>query len=547
MDKQLKYAHEAARHPIVQNYVHQVCKYIEMLIKWCGMETQLAEMLHTDDVHSAGQVRKQDVYSVIRQGNIREQQTLIMNFGMHGCIVIWKLIYMYLTLPASVPDFINKKQLEQRLERIMVNLGITDRNMLRKVSILECKKNASLCIKEKTVECSVVSQSKSGLVSMTRSFQVFEPYGSFRTKNDPKTMYTRGIQVINTIVPPLSHREKQFIQEKLVESDSDYAKYYKTQSKPNIPPWITGYMYWSINTDSFFQRLSLINKHMTIAGPSGNTDLQMDVFTLFHNFDITKGTLACIAWMGGIDHSIHEIFVAAIPYGLQDNDFKSLIKQVSRTCSKYKPTFSTERVKSNPKLTWQDDEVCRSNDFNKDYDGKNKKCFDQVRYILGRDTLLVKSGWKTRANTCSDIRVMNLPWDDNDERFSKWTPRVNSKLVHCAVKSSNPIMVLISDYDYNLVTCNYKASNYDDAMISKISFIQTNGPAQTAIEMCQILYFWLSSHKVFVESEEPIIADDVRYHVCWITKKNKKDMINITKPFKEAVLHRMTASVPPDY
>lgn len=559
MNKQIEFAKKASEHPIVLSYVHQVCQYIDMLITWCGMSDKLETLMHIEDVHSAGQVQKKDVRAVIQHGNIREQQTCIMNFGNQGCQVIWKLIHAYLVSPQTIPDFINKKELEQRVQRVMTNLGITDRELLKKISLSECKKNASVCIEDKTVECSVVSQSKSGIVTMTRSFQVFEP--QFRDVNDAATMFQRAQRILKTITPPLSCREKAFVRQS--KKQSAYMEHYMSQPKqPSFPPWITGHMYWTVNDSSFFKRMALKNKHLVVAGPSGNTDLQLDIYALFHNFDVGKAVLGCIAWMGGLDHSLHEIFISALPYGLEYDQhrskdaatFKLLMKHISRTC-RFKPVFETGKVKSDSKLKWDQDKLCDIQDkishFNKDYDGQNKKCYTHLhssaRYILGRDTLLVKSGWKAQANTCSDIRVMNLPWDDADAKFSKWTPTVNSKLVHCAVRNQEPIMVLISDYDYNLITRNGKASGYEDAIITKTSFTQTNGPAQTAIEMCQILFFWLQNHRVFVESDQPITADDVRYHVCWITKKKKKGMMNITIPFKEAVIQRMTATVPPDY
>ena len=547
MNAELKYSQYAATHPIIQSYIHQICQYIHMLLKFCDMQDQLEIILHKNDVHSSGQVRVNDVLEVIKKGNIREQQTLIMNFANQGCIAIWKLIHIYLTKPNTIPDFINKTELEQRITRIMTHLGISRKN-LQAISIQNCKKN-TLCIQNKTPECSVVSQSKTGLVSMTRSIQPFEK--NFRTVNNVETMYKRGLQVLQKIVPPLSSREKKFIKQEFKNAKSEYALYYKKQS-PKIPLWITGYMYWSVNKDSFFYRIS--SQHVLIAGPSANTDLQLDIYSLFHNFDIFKSVLACIAWMGGIDHSIHEILVSAIPFGLKYDTnvkselFKNMMKQISRTC-KYKPFFSNEKVKNNPLIKYDNNRVClNARNFNQDRgQNPNKKCMINTTFVFGRDTILIKSGWKAKGKECSDIHVMNLPWIE-DKYFSTWTPKINSKLVHCAIKNGKPIMVLISDYDFNLITQNYKASNYTLEIIAKISFIQTIGPAQTAIEMCQILYYWSKNAKVFVENKDPSVADDIKYYTCWIANnKFKKNLIDITDAFKNAVIHRITATTPPDY
>ena len=53
-----------------------------------------------------------------------------------------------------------------------------------------------------------------------------------------------------------------------------------------------------------------------VCGPSGNTDLQLSVLSLFNNFNLKYSVIACVGWMcNPIDHSPCEILLASLPYG----------------------------------------------------------------------------------------------------------------------------------------------------------------------------------------------------------------------------------------
>jgi hypothetical protein len=251
---------------------------------------------------SAGQVGPDDICGVILHGNIREQMTMIMNFATNSCDLIWALIKIYLD-PQSVPTlppYISKPQLDIRIARIGVLLGASDKATLRE-SIL---KIATLACTSKVLKgqpCMVVSFNKNSAVSLSRT-----PALSDNLRTRRKEFGNLSVDT-DSVFPPLSDRERKFTGLNV-----------GTPQTTQVLPWITGHMYWRLNDDALHVKLGRQFSHDLIAGPSGNTDLQLDVLQLFLNFDVKKAVLACIIWMcNPPDHSVHEILLAAIPYGIQ--------------------------------------------------------------------------------------------------------------------------------------------------------------------------------------------------------------------------------------
>ena len=95
---------------------------------------------------------------------------------------------------------------------------------------------------------------------------------------------------------------------------------------------------------------------MVVCGPSGNTDLNLSILTLFDNFDINLAIFACIAQMCNTpDHSPCEILLASIPYGLTDwsieeDSFKYVNKKLKIYSNNWEAICSKNNI-LNKKLT----------------------------------------------------------------------------------------------------------------------------------------------------------------------------------------------------
>ena len=179
--------------------------------------------------------------------------------------------------------------------------------------------------------CKLASFSKDGPVSLTRmSF----PAGELRTPSNLSERDIRKIKV-KEVFPELSVREKKLIK--------DFNKDIDFNNNESILPWITGRVWADPYKSNLHIRLATIYKHDTIAGPSGNTDLQLDIFQLFNDFDIDYSVLACIIWMcNPPDHSVHEIFVAAVPYGFNYNVTESEYIQLDELITSVNNLITTE-------------------------------------------------------------------------------------------------------------------------------------------------------------------------------------------------------------
>ena len=70
---------------------------------------------------------------------------------------------------------------------------------------------------------------------------------------------------VKDIYPKLSEREKAYSAEKL--------------------KWMSGYMYFNLNSDTLYYKLAQRYNHDALTGPSGNTDIQLDIACLFTSFD----------------------------------------------------------------------------------------------------------------------------------------------------------------------------------------------------------------------------------------------------------------------
>ena len=284
-------------------YINDVCKLVKDLIFQYSKDKEI-DFLDTlkyylsgnaigSNIQSAGQTSSDDLIDVIENGNLREQMTIIMNFAMRACnVVIWAI--------CKNNKLINKKQKVKITQRLYQLTGLSDIKEIQQY-IIDCDE----CI----LPCKFISLSQDGSVSASR-MNTFPMIDSLREprKNNKKNKVKR-----DEVYPPLSSRE---------------IKYMSLKKSDKYLPWMTGYIYWKINEDNFYIKLMKKYNQDYVCGPSGNTDLQLSVLSLFNNFNLKYSVIACVGWMcNPIDHSPCEILLASLPYGkllwnIKDDSYK---------------------------------------------------------------------------------------------------------------------------------------------------------------------------------------------------------------------------------
>jgi len=314
----------------VISYVNNITSLIVILVEEyakyfkINIDAEIFNRLHQNNKTSPGQVKDlYDIKEVIKFGNLREKMALIMNFGIKSCdIVIWAIATKNYLLSAT---FI--KEQEKRL-KLLTGLDILDI-----YHMLKCKRNNEKCSDLENTPCIFGLFTQDGSVVLSR-YTDFPIINSVRFKrpehveidklklvlNSDINVNTEEIKykidellnknkekysiTIREIYPPLSEREKKFLD---IESNTIY------------PPYISGYMLFDTNDKNYYNMLANHYKQIVIAGPSGSADLFLTTSKMFKSYDLNLGILSCIGWMCNIpQHSIFEILMASLPYGLID-------------------------------------------------------------------------------------------------------------------------------------------------------------------------------------------------------------------------------------
>lgn len=570
--KVVKETHSSPVYFIAENYIKEVVDSIIILLQVFKVDIKI---LSREDISEDGQVKVKDVMEVVKEGNLRERMTLILNFARKGCHVIWKVIHMYLSdnkgFNKKLKGIINEDRLIDRICRIGKNMGIfyEDRKLtLEAVSefLKVADKNASLAydVKPNKSACLLASLSKEGPVTATR---LTFPLGTFRVVNHIDIQRTRQIKVGDAL-PFLSTREREFL-----FGDKNGGRVNE------VLPWSTGYSYFSLLEDHIYFKQCVKFNHDYICGPSGNTDLQLDIFTLFNNFDIDIGIVACVLWMCyQPHHSIHEIFLGAIPYGFQYDPFiKTKIPAEYGIYNNILQKIVSKNI-CNATLSRRGP-VVDCGHFNKDKVLNTVKCqndlslvpyhklIGEVQYVLGRDFLLNYSGFKELSKVCSSIETLNLPWRDYSgyvekpvKGFAYWNPRINNDFIRCAMNNieKTPIRILLHDFDVDFIKgkrVNLTASEKlvvgeKEITVGKVSIFAPNNAAQSVVENCQIFFYYEASNgfplKILLEKTK--LDSTLIYYTAFVVsdgyyKRNKsylqKHFTDITKKYKELLVERM--------
>lgn len=320
-----KVAKKCAKNKHVQNEINQLINKIisidQKLRNSFKPNYNIFLPTPTKGKDSAGQVTNNNqsiIEEVVKHGNIREKMTLIMNFCETQCSLLWDIVVKYNNLKDWT--YPTRNEIKRRINRIENLFGVPWNHIKNMKDV-----NDSLIINNKDEfpgNCNTfLKPDKMGPVSFVR--MGFKP--DFRSPSNIKNCCPNTKTVdcdyeyhgtpINKVYPPLSKREKNYLG---ITKISDF-KY--------VPCWLTGYKYWDVKSDNrnIFKSYADSKNFLTIAGPSANTDMKLDI-SKFFNCNLELMYLACVAWMGNPpDHSIFEMALATTS-DVFKNDFNPQYK-----------------------------------------------------------------------------------------------------------------------------------------------------------------------------------------------------------------------------
>lgn len=299
LDKLRKLSKKCSDNKRTQEYVREVCFKIRNILVDYAVDTKQNENKILEKYlgyqaapksFSTGQIPTKYINEVIKNGNIREQITLIMNFSMSSCsVILWAV---------EKNKYFTQESIDMLSKRLYNITGIKNIIKINKY-IKNCEKEGYI------VPSKFVSIALDSSVSVSRmsTYSINDNLREPRLKNINKYFVN-----VKDVYPKLSLRELEYI-----KVNSNY------EIKNNILPWISGLQYWKVNENNFYIKLMRHNKQMVVCGPSGNSDLNLSILRLFDNFDINLGIFMCVVQMCNTPHhSPCEILLAAIPYGLND-------------------------------------------------------------------------------------------------------------------------------------------------------------------------------------------------------------------------------------
>lgn len=489
----------------------------------------------------AGQVAPSDLGGALFSGNLREQMTLVMNFAMQGCDVIWRLIHAHVSDPlAPLPSFVSAARLRSRVQRMGALMGTQDPDTLYATLASlgggACDATRTCSSRTDDLPCRLASLSKDGPVTLSRL--PWPDAKPLRTETDEKTRAARAIRA-DEARPPLSERERRL----LLAANVDVAR------DDTRLPWVTGHSRWNLSPEGLHARLARRFDKDVLCGPSGNADLQLDVLSLFERFDVDCAALACVAWMcNPPDHTPHEVLMACIPYGLQydgtGGDTRAFVEALAkansskrrgqkhggsagattvarRHCPVYLPAeaagasrsgcdrFHKERPPGTPQALAAVRRCTSASVTQRLLRAAGVSYPETVRaeqYVLGRDRLLDEAGFKALAARCSRLQVLVLPWHDDPavEGVPSWSPRVNNDLVRCAMEAVGDeptalrLLICVQDMEHMLSGRSYSKGKRAttppettaDVPLEKVAVFAPRTRAQSVVEACQILFHY---------------------------------------------------------
>jgi hypothetical protein len=339
---------------------------------------------HSQQVGNCGQVLRsfENLMKVINEGNLRERLSIIYNFRF-SCALMWDIIKIYhinhnkwLSLFGPILDIGNFESMlelmSQKLEMQMSDAINVCQTWLTKSESATVPK-ASKCVQS----APGVTLSLCALVYLPVSGQVLGsrvcPEGTCRRDSAEKDC--SYLVPLDAVVPPLSDREKKFIDSFSVDMYRERMVRYLTpevniqkiengtfeMNNVSYVPWISGKLCYSPKEESFFYQFYKLYKKPMFSGPSGTADMFM-IFARYFPLSLYEKQLillGIIAWMAvPPDHSVFEI-LSVIPahkivdYKPHDSEYKYVEDMIDHFVSNPNMPFANSVEK--PCFTAADD------------------------------------------------------------------------------------------------------------------------------------------------------------------------------------------------
>jgi hypothetical protein len=280
----------------VNEYIGSLCRRLHKI--YCDYNISTTEMEPETNKTGMGQVQTSDIEAILKEGNLRERMTLLINIARGEKKFLWKLVQETNTPKSKHPD-LNHAVLQGRIHRAYLMTGVCDID-----EIVDFAKETISDVTVKEMPNRMLDFLHDGPVLLSR-FCSWSGNDLLRSER-PISERANHFIPINRIYPPLSIREVGYIQKHNPEWD-EYQHI----------PWENGLMVWIINPDNLYSRLAKRLKQETISGPSSTTDGILQLAELFTDFDVELTVLACAAFLcGAHHHSAWEVLLAAIPFGL---------------------------------------------------------------------------------------------------------------------------------------------------------------------------------------------------------------------------------------
>jgi hypothetical protein len=285
--------------PIMEDYLSRVCQRLIDLHDEPGISEELVTyQAYTSRPAQGGRVLPEFIRRIPSEGNFRVKIGFINDIAVGNQKFLWRLLA---TPEVGLRHNINISVLNKRLQRIHTLTGISDTRSL--MDFHSAYPNAPM-------PNGILNLSYDGPVMLSR-YKEYPLLSSVRTarKEEERQRLAMHNHQAN---PPLSDQEFEYFEKRYPPGLPE------TKEHNFVLPWQTGAMYWDIDHNSFYGKLAKHYNQLLIAGPSGSTELCMEVFELFNDFDVFVATMCCAAWLcNRNDHSLWEVLLAAIPFGLK--------------------------------------------------------------------------------------------------------------------------------------------------------------------------------------------------------------------------------------
>ena len=325
----------------------QAEKVIEQIIK-CKTDKDLEKFKsqmrvnhllpdHQQGSFYPGLVNRNDFDDVVKNGNMRERLTVANNFR-YSCALVWDMIHLYLHDYKKWMKYfggvIDEKVLKERMARMERKLGIPLKDVLNicydyvfKTEASQDNKQEKKGLSDKSkcfidtnvfTLCNYLLFPTSGLVLTSRLC----PQGNCREKMSSPPNHYLTIEK-QYMVPELSKREICYFKK---SKDS-----YKDDGVTIKTPWSSGSSCILPKPGNFIYDYFDKKGKVLLTGPSGSTDLMLDITKLFTGFtaeDKVYLLLGLIVWMAvPADHSVIEILLVGaeqkvVNYNIQDDEYK---------------------------------------------------------------------------------------------------------------------------------------------------------------------------------------------------------------------------------